>query len=108
MLDATPLPLSSESTGLSRKRRHQQKKRQMVREIKEARSCVDCGYDGHFAAKQFDHLPGQIKMFEVSQVERASKQRILDEIDKCEVVCANCHAIRTYERAKLQREAEDA
>lgn len=27
------------------------------------------------------------------------RETILDEIGKCELVCANCHAVRTFERA---------
>jgi len=29
---------------------------------------------------------------------RAGTARILDEVEKCDIVCANCHRLRTLER----------
>lgn len=59
--------------------------------------CVDCGYDKHPAALDFDHiLPGKIKnVAACKNLEEAER-----EMEKCEVVCANCHRIRTAERLK--------
>jgi hypothetical protein len=46
---------------------------------------------------QWDHLPGNLKLGNISTDLRGrSRQEILDEIAKCELVCANCHAIRTF------------
>jgi hypothetical protein len=49
----------------------------------------------------WDHLPGSTKRREVSMMALGGFRRetILDEISKCELVCANCHAVRTFERA---------
>ena len=48
---------------------------------------------------QWDHLPGMEKLAEVSNlIRRLCKARVLEEIAKCELVCANCHAIRTVNR----------
>lgn len=44
----------------------------------------------------FDHLDGSTKLAKVSSL--TSFQQILDEAAKCEVVCANCHRLRTWER----------
>jgi hypothetical protein len=56
---------------------------------------------------QWDHLPGFPKLGNISTDFRwRSRQEILDEIAKCELVCANCHAIRTYERAGWGRIGE--
>jgi hypothetical protein len=63
------------------------------------RGCADCGWAGHPAALEFDHLPGSAKVIEVSRLRVVgTMQQLLDEIAKCEVVCANCHRIRTAER----------
>jgi hypothetical protein len=48
---------------------------------------------------QFDHRPGEGKSFDVASAVRGySRKRILAEIAKCDLVCANCHAVRTYRR----------
>lgn len=56
--------------------------------------CMDCG--GRFppVAMDFDHVRG-VKLFDVSQNWSLPKERVMEEIAKCEVVCANCHRIRT-------------
>jgi hypothetical protein len=69
------------------------------RALKEARPCVDCG--SHFPAEamHWDHIPGVVKASDVSNLlRRLSKSSVLEEIAKCELVCANCHAIRTVMR----------
>jgi hypothetical protein len=61
--------------------------------------CVDCGQRFHPAAMQFDHRPGERKEFDVSYaISRVGRARILAEVAKCDRVCANCHAVRTYKR----------
>jgi hypothetical protein len=51
----------------------------------------------HPAAMTWDHLPGEGKVAEVSALlSRHSRRTILDEISKSELVCANCHAVRTF------------
>ena len=61
--------------------------------------CADCGGRWPHYVMQFDHI-GSDKEFTVSlAVRRAlSVARVQAEIDKCEVVCANCHALRTHRR----------
>jgi hypothetical protein len=67
--------------------------------IKLERGCVDCGYNKHAIALQFDHISDD-KKDSVSNLIRTDYawSTIMKEIDKCEVVCANCHAIRTRNR----------
>lgn len=76
----------------------QKVKREYVGALKLERGCTDCGYAAHPAALDFDHLPGTIKVRDIKQGQQLGWQALLNEIDKCEVVCANCHRIRTYER----------
>jgi hypothetical protein len=71
--------------------------------IKLERGCVDCGYKGHPAALDFDHLPGATKAHELAKLVLWGNKEALDaEIAKCEVVCANCHRIRTLARKQYQ------
>lgn len=62
--------------------------------------CADCNIKYPFYIMQFDHRPGEIKKFMVSDATRCPKgiTAILTEIAKCDVVCANCHITRTYRR----------
>jgi hypothetical protein len=61
-----------------------------------AHPCVDCGEEDPVVL-EFDHLGN--KSFDIGQVlPYRNWQSILDEIDKCEVVCANCHRRRTAQR----------
>ena len=49
---------------------------------------------------QWDHKPGFEKVGDLSAaLWGRSRDEILAEIAKCDLVCANCHAIRTFERA---------
>jgi hypothetical protein len=65
--------------------------------------CVDCGYNAHPRALDFDHI-GTDKVGDVGRLahSRIAWPRLLAEIAKCEVVCANCHRIRTYERERAR------
>ena len=60
--------------------------------------CVDCG-EKDPVVLEFDHVRG-VKEWNVSLLVRSNSswKRVLEEIEKCEVVCANCHKRRTAER----------
>jgi hypothetical protein len=63
--------------------------------------CTDCG-ETDPVVLEFDHL--RDKKFEVgNQFASRNWKEILDEIAKCEVVCANCHRRRTAARARTLR-----
>jgi hypothetical protein len=71
-----------------------------MRDLKSA-PCADCGGRFHPAAMSFDHLPGSIKVLDIASiVRRGSVGLAVTEMEKCEIVCANCHAIRTFERRR--------
>tara|TARA_R110001583_G_scaffold71475_1_gene201301 strand:- start:2776 stop:3186 length:411 start_codon:yes stop_codon:yes gene_type:complete len=72
--------------------------------IKESSPCVDCG-ESNPIVLEFDHVRG-VKKENVSDMVRQSYclKTIQEEIDKCEVRCANCHRIVTHERRQEKRE----
>lgn len=74
--------------------------------IKMDHGCADCGYREHPSALDFDHVRGT-KRFNVSQGAARTREDALEEIDKCDVVCANCHRIRSYERANRNRRRDE-
>lgn len=63
-----------------------------------AHPCVDCG-EPDPVVLQFDHISDD-KVAGVARLLAQAKswKRIIAEIEKCEVVCANCHARRTARR----------
>ena len=67
------------------------------RELKSGRPCTDCGRVYPPEVMQCDHLPGTQKLADVSLIR--SREAALAEIAKYELVCTNCHAIRTFQRA---------
>ena len=75
--------------------------RQWYWALKESLPCTDCGKFFPHPAMTWDHLPGYEKRDDVGSLTRTSSRRVvLDEIAKCEIVCANCHALRTFERGR--------
>lgn len=60
--------------------------------------CADCEISYPPYVMHWDHLPDHLKEFNLGDGKLYSKARVLAEIAKCELVCANCHAERTYQR----------
>jgi len=55
--------------------------------------CSRCGYDRCFSALTFHHIDPSIKKFGISTKGLTrSWEKVKSEIDKCILVCANCHA----------------
>lgn len=76
-----------------------QVQRQKVAAIKEASPCTDCGNFFPAVCMDFDHINND-KIDSVAQLvgNTASWDRIAAEIAKCELVCSNCHRLRTAAR----------
>src|SRR6266853_2251151 len=74
------------------------KRRKSLREVLVAAKtvpCLDCGNSYPYCAMEFDHTRGK-KAFSVSaESSQRSYIKLAAEIEKCDVVCANCHRIRT-------------
>jgi hypothetical protein len=82
-------------------RRYQARNRQITHEAK-AQPCADCGVQYPFYVMQFDHVGDGDKTAHVSFLAwvPVSEAKLRAEIAKCEVVCANCHAARTWMRGQ--------
>jgi hypothetical protein len=61
--------------------------------------CADCSRRYRPYIMDFDHVRGT-KLGNISDMAKnqVSKQRLLDEVAKCDVVCSNCHRERTHKR----------
>lgn len=66
-----------------------------MREYLKGRSCVDCG-NANTTVLEFDHVRGT-KRYVISVMLSGgfSWSRILEEVAKCELRCANCHRMKT-------------
>lgn len=68
-------------------------------------ACLDCGMivtEDNYYCFDFDHRDPQNKDFAVSTKSRNfSRATLLDEINKCDLVCANCHRHRTMRQFRL-------
>jgi len=70
--------------------------------IKLENGCSDCGWAGWARGLDWDHVRGQ-KVAGISALIARTRpwEEVLAEMEKCEVVCANCHRIRTVERRRM-------
>jgi hypothetical protein len=70
--------------------------RQWYVDYKEQNSCYDCGQRYPHYVTDFDHRDPATKKGNVSTMVTGSLKLLKEEIDKCDLVCANCHRIRTH------------
>lgn len=91
----------SQSKGHAKTR--YQKIRALLNQLKD-KPCSDCGGTFGWWVMQFDHLDPETKAMEVARMvtHGYSERAILDEVAKCELVCANCHADRTHRRLQCE------
>lgn len=82
-----------------RRERIRQENLEYLREVK-ARPCSDCGVQYPYYIMQFDHLRDKEVNFggKGRKALSWSRKRLDAELEKCEVVCANCHFERTHQR----------
>ena len=69
-----------------------------INRLKAETPCADCGYHWNPWQMQFDHIKGEKVGNVGTMIRRTSHKVLFEEIVKCEMVCANCHADRTHER----------
>ena len=66
---------------------------------KEKHGCFDCRNKFPHYILEFDHKPEFVKIDVVYRVLRNyGSEAAWAEVAKCDVVCANCHKMRTYQR----------
>lgn len=65
--------------------------------------CVECGFSGHCAAFDFHHKNPMVKDFTIGQMKLTAFEKIKPELDKCELLCANCHRI-CHAKYKMARQ----
>jgi hypothetical protein len=81
---------------LKKNKKHFNIKKDFVSALKKVK-CADCKHKYPPECMDFDHLKDD-KLENVSHLLNTGWKRLKAEIKKCEVVCANCHRIRTKKR----------
>lgn len=73
-------------------RKWHNQKRVLFNNIK-INGCAICGYDKCFSALEFHHVNEEDKKFEInlSKFESYGNNDIISELNKCILLCANCH-----------------
>jgi len=68
-----------------------------MQEYKTNHPCADCGNFYHYCQMDFDHLGDKVRNVSL-MASRYGRQQLLAEIAKCDLVCSNCHRLRTFRR----------
>lgn len=77
---------------------YREKVREYVRQQKESEPCMDCGIKYPYYVMEYDHTESN-KVKTVSLLSSTgTMDQVVSEIQKCDLVCSNCHKIRTWNR----------
>ena len=87
---------ANKSRYLERNERRRLKHIELIRTAKSL-PCADCHVKYPFYVMEFDHVRGE-KREHLARMATLGISAILKEIDKCDVVCSNCHKARTWRR----------
>lgn len=58
--------------------------------------CMSCGHTFHPAIYEFHHLDPETKDRDPSKMLSLSWERLTNELNKCQLLCANCHRLAHY------------
>jgi len=78
------------------------KKKSRTRDIKKQAveylggKCNECGFVGCPAVYDFHHIDPKLKEFSIGSKRAEALDSIKDELDKCVLLCANCHRTLHY------------
>lgn len=81
--------------------RRRKKKHDEVRAFlidQKSKPCTDCGNEYHWFAMDFDHVRGKFMDISLMVSRHFPLDKVKAEIGKCELVCSNCHRLRTWNK----------
>jgi len=90
------------SLAIARTRKARRIKKRYLIQAKN-KPCEDCGKQYPHYVMDFDHRKNVDKLTEIAHLvtKNWSLDRIKEEVEKCDIVCSNCHRIRTF-KGKLR------
>jgi len=83
--------------ALIRKKKSYYIKRALINKLKN-RPCSDCTKAYPYYVMDFDHKNKREKLGDIAHMTSFSLATLEKEIAKCDIVCANCHRIRTFKK----------
>jgi len=92
--------LNNKEKYLASNSRRKQLLKQYVIQLKESTPCNDCNKLYPYYVMDFDHLSDKVGLI-AKFVRDNNKTGLEKEITKCDIVCSNCHRIRSFTRAKI-------
>lgn len=102
------MPYKNKEDWIDWNKRRYEESQKSLHELK-AKPCTDCGGIFPHYVMEFDHVPerGEKKknICELSGSSKFTSKRVQEELKKCDLVCANCHKVRTYLR-KLDQHSQ--
>lgn len=87
------------SCQLNRTRKHKSDNKIKSIEYKGGK-CIDCSYQGNPAVYDFHHLDTREKDKKPNVLMGCTWEKIKKELDKCVLLCANCHRIRHHKNGQ--------
>ena len=88
---------------LKKNKRYIQRKREWWNDYKLNLKCNKCSED-HISCLEFHHKNPELKEANISSVILTwSKERLMNEVKKCEVLCSNCHRKEHYSIKNMMR-----
>lgn len=91
---------------MQRNKLQHERQRLAILELKKG-PCHDCGETFPPYIMEFDHRDPSTKKFNMSAYGTRSAKTVRAEIEKCDLVCANCHKLRTFERCQIGAEKKE-
>lgn len=89
---------------VDRAKESKEKIRQAWWEFKSTLKCVNCGFS-HPAALDFHHVIRKAGNRKVNELLRnLALRKAMEEVQKCVVLCANCHRIHHYDEQQVKLE----
>ncbi|MEM6997967.1 MAG: hypothetical protein AAF413_03605 [Patescibacteria group bacterium] len=82
---------------IDKAKRQKRNLKEKIYKLKESTPCTDCGQHYPHFVMDYDHLENK-RASVSSLLNRGGPRKVMEEIKKCELVCANCHRIRTHSR----------
>lgn len=85
--------------------RRRDRRKYILNQYKMRKGCSSCGYNQNGCALDFDHIDASNKVAAVSRLTLGSLRKLFSEIRKCQVLCKNCHSVKSYKQERERHES---